>query len=160
MNHQRPDFCAVAGAAMFAAQLSGCGDAGPPADGGSEPDDLAGAPGDLASACSGSLVDAGPAAAVPLDGVVQSDCGHLFVCRDGQGLYAVTSICPHQGCDVEFDTSGFTCPCHLSAFDYNGALLMGPATRPLAHLLLTVDAGGIVTVDTSKKASAATRTQG
>ena len=95
-----------------------------------------------------------------LNGVVQPDCGHLFVCRDSGGLYAVTSICPHERCDVEFVTPEFSCPCHLSAFDYNGALLMGPATRPLVHLSLTVDAGGSVIVDTSSKVSAATRTQG
>jgi Rieske Fe-S protein len=52
----------------------------------------------------------------------------------GPQFFAVTSRCTHQGCTVgTFSaTSGFMqCPCHGSRFRADGAVVRGPATRPL-----------------------------
>lgn len=51
--------------------------------------------------------------------------------RDDQGkLHAVSSVCTHMGCDVEWNGEEKTwdCPCHGSRF---GDVLHGPASRPL-----------------------------
>jgi glycine/D-amino acid oxidase-like deaminating enzyme/nitrite reductase/ring-hydroxylating ferredoxin subunit len=63
----------------------------------------------------------------------------LAVYRDPQGsLHAVSSVCTHLGCLVKFNNAEKTwdCPCHGSRFGVDGAVLDGPATRPLAKKLL------------------------
>jgi glycine/D-amino acid oxidase-like deaminating enzyme/nitrite reductase/ring-hydroxylating ferredoxin subunit len=75
----------------------------------------------------------------------------LAVYRDPKGaLHAVSSVCTHLGCLVKFNNAEKTwdCPCHGSRFGVDGAVLDGPATRPLAkkslearHASGTIDAG-------------------
>ena len=58
----------------------------------------------------------------------------VAVFRDGEGaLHAVSAICTHRGCVVEFNGADCTwdCPCHGSRFDTDGHVLHGPATRDL-----------------------------
>jgi hypothetical protein len=45
----------------------------------------------------------------------------------------------------------------LSRFDGNGAVIVGPAVRPLAHWALTI-CNGQVSVDPSQRVPASTRT--
>jgi cytochrome b6-f complex iron-sulfur subunit len=49
-------------------------------------------------------------------------------------LVAVNPKCTHNGCDVKWSAGEkkYECPCHGASFDANGAVLKGPATRPLA----------------------------
>jgi glycine/D-amino acid oxidase-like deaminating enzyme/nitrite reductase/ring-hydroxylating ferredoxin subunit len=59
----------------------------------------------------------------------------LAVYRDPTGvLHGVSSVCTHLGCLVKWNPTEATwdCPCHGSRFDVDGAVLDGPATRPLA----------------------------
>jgi Rieske Fe-S protein len=80
----------------------------------------------------------------------------LAVYRDAQGsLHAVSSVCTHLGCLVKFNNAEKTwdCPCHGSRFGVDGAVLDGPATRPLAKkLLATRHASG--TIDARRGAEA------
>ena len=48
-------------------------------------------------------------------------------------LIAVNPKCTHQGCDVKWAAGEkkYACPCHGSNFDVDGAVLNGPATKPL-----------------------------
>jgi cytochrome b6-f complex iron-sulfur subunit len=48
-------------------------------------------------------------------------------------LIAVNPKCTHQGCDVKWEAGEkkYACPCHGSNFDADGAVLNGPATKPL-----------------------------
>src|SRR5438045_605637 len=48
----------------------------------------------------------------------------------------VSAVCPHEGCEVEWDGGQrkFLCPCHDSVFDADGARLSGPAQSDLARL--------------------------
>lgn len=58
----------------------------------------------------------------------------LAVYRDGEGhLTALSPVCPHLGCHVRWNVAETTwdCPCHGSRFAPTGAVLNGPATRPL-----------------------------
>ncbi len=86
----------------------------------------------------------------------------VIIGRDGGGFYAMTSTCTHAGCDMAADGSvgaeGVFCGCHGSRFDANGAVLRGPASAPLAHFKVSIDASGSVTIDGNTKVSASTRT--
>ncbi|MBA3328777.1 MAG: FAD-dependent oxidoreductase [Solirubrobacterales bacterium] len=67
-------------------------------------------------------------------GVVRDGLGKKGVYRDEAGaLHAVSLRCTHLGCLVRFNAAERTwdCPCHGSRFDTDGAVLEGPATRPL-----------------------------
>lgn len=56
------------------------------------------------------------------------------IVRSGDSVEALDLTCPHLGCTVAATPRGFTCPCHGSRFGSDGALLEGPATRPLRRL--------------------------
>ncbi|HEV3469001.1 MAG TPA: Rieske 2Fe-2S domain-containing protein [Pyrinomonadaceae bacterium] len=54
----------------------------------------------------------------------------------GAGPRVVSAVCPHEGCEVEWDAgaSAFLCPCHDSRFGPDGERTAGPAERGLARL--------------------------
>lgn len=51
-------------------------------------------------------------------------------------LVAFTSICPHLGCAIGYQsqTEEFVCPCHAGVFDLAGQVLKGPPPRPMDRL--------------------------
>lgn len=61
----------------------------------------------------------------------------------GSGLTVYSPICTHLGCHYNWDVakSRFVCPCHGSFFALNGAVLAGPAPRPLDTLPAKVENG-------------------
>jgi Rieske Fe-S protein len=78
-------------------------------------------------------------------GVVVAD-DTIVVTRDsGQTVHAFSAICTHQGCPVSSVTDGaIVCPCHGSRFDATtGAVVTGPATRPLPPVAVVVRDGAI-----------------
>lgn len=57
----------------------------------------------------------------------------------------LSTVCTHAGCAVSSVADGkITCPCHGSVFGLDGAVLKGPATKPLAPVAVTVRGGDIV----------------
>ncbi len=67
-----------------------------------------------------------------------------WVVHLSDGRYAAFSaICTHEGCAVNYSSSGqvFKCPCHGAQFDAanDGAVLRRPARGPLAKLNISVD---------------------
>jgi len=66
--------------------------------------------------------------------VVRVNGERCAVHRDPDGnLQAVSATCTHLGCVVHFNDAepGWECPCHGSRFGTDGAVLHGPANRPL-----------------------------
>ena len=131
-------------------------------------EDLTQDPGDL----SGPKPDMASADACPANGVVKTNMNgaafkintatsivvaSAFVCRDAGGLFALTSICPHQQClvnPVNGGAGGFLCPCHFSKFSATGALVQGPAARALDHMALCLDGTGNVALNTLQNVAA------
>jgi nitrite reductase/ring-hydroxylating ferredoxin subunit len=77
-------------------------------------------------------------------------CGHGAILReglapvavyrdDGGALHAVSGVCTHLGCVVQWNAGekSWDCPCHGSRFDVDGAILNGPARKPLASAEIT-----------------------
>lgn len=66
--------------------------------------------------------------------------GLLFRAQGGEAG-AVSAVCTHQGCVVQWTDGNpqapFACPCHQSKFDLNGRVLGGPAKAPLTHFQAT-----------------------
>jgi cytochrome b6-f complex iron-sulfur subunit len=72
-----------------------------------------------------------------------------FVVRQEGGFLAISSVCTHLHCIVNWNgiTKRFECPCHGAKFNETGEVLEGPPPRPLDLHKLEVAAGNVV-VDT------------
>ncbi|MGD1897646.1 MAG: ubiquinol-cytochrome c reductase iron-sulfur subunit [Phormidesmis sp.] len=60
--------------------------------------------------------------------------GAVIVIRDPanpDGIIALDSMCPHQGCHVDWTDTEFACPCHGSKFSTDGEVTDGPANEAL-----------------------------
>jgi glycine/D-amino acid oxidase-like deaminating enzyme/nitrite reductase/ring-hydroxylating ferredoxin subunit len=67
--------------------------------------------------------------------VMEQEDGDTAVYADEHGqLHAVSAICTHQGCTVEFNPVEATwdCPCHGSRYATDGSVIQGPAAENLA----------------------------
>ena len=53
---------------------------------------------------------------------------------------AYSMFCTHAGCETFINGQQFDCPCHGSVFSSTGAVVQGPASRPLAVLPTSYDA--------------------
>jgi Rieske Fe-S protein len=55
--------------------------------------------------------------------------------RDDGTLVAVSPVCTHLGCQVNWNTAerSWDCPCHGSRFSPEGDVLQGPAVHRLEH---------------------------
>jgi Rieske Fe-S protein len=76
--------------------------------------------------------------------------------RDGQGIAAISALCPHRGCAVRIVRSRLVCPCHGSRFTRSGKLLRGPARRGLAWFRVTFQGDGRLTVHPGQPVPAGT----
>jgi Rieske Fe-S protein len=78
----------------------------------------------------GSEIDLAPGQGT----VVDSGLGKTAIYRDPEGeLHELSARCTHLACIVRWNEADLTwdCPCHGSRFDATGAVLKGPASRPL-----------------------------
>ena len=58
---------------------------------------------------------------------------NIIVINIGGSFVALSSICTHQCCTVEYNgsSSNIQCPCHGSVFSTSGSVLNGPASTAL-----------------------------
>jgi nitrite reductase/ring-hydroxylating ferredoxin subunit len=79
--------------------------------------------------------------------IVQEKVGSAWILREGAELKAWSTVCPHLGCAVDYDSevTKFKCPCHHSTFAIDGKVEGGPAPRPMDSLELKEE-NGVVSV--------------
>ena len=61
-------------------------------------------------------------------------------------VVAVLASCTHNGCQPEPLGDRLTCPCHGSEFSFTGAVLNGPAERPLTRFEVLEDGDRLIVV--------------
>jgi Rieske Fe-S protein len=136
---------ATAGAG--ATVLAACGASGGPADlGQGTNDQSADAGGAAPSPASGvqlvklSQVPVGGSVAAKLDGAP------VVVSQQTAGaVSAFSAICTHMGCTVNTGGPQLHCPCHGSVYNaFTGAVLQGPAPKPLRPVAVKVTADAVV----------------
>jgi len=71
----------------------------------------------------------------------------VLVRKRGGDLIALSAVCTHLGCIVQWekDQQDFLCPCHGGHYTPEGAVTSGPPPKPLTKLPFTV-ANGIITI--------------
>ncbi len=82
-----------------------------------------------------------PVSEVPPKGGLILPADKVVLVREHNGvLRAFSAVCTHQGCTVNSIADGIiTCPCHGSQYSaVNGAVVRGPAPRPLPTLAIVV----------------------
>jgi Rieske Fe-S protein len=85
---------------------------------------------------------------VPASGGLILTAPPIVLTRGSNGtVHAFSAVCTHQGCTVTSVHNGVIgCPCHGSRFDaQTGAVLAGPAPRPLPRIAVVVRDGEIYT---------------
>jgi Rieske Fe-S protein len=106
-------------------------------------------------------VAAGPPSGVASNSLRPVSGAAVAIGRDSGGIYALSLICTHQGCDISVrgsvTASEIDCFCHGSRFDGNGAVRQGPALSPLPHFRVELDAAGILQIHTDQAVPASTR---
>lgn len=66
----------------------------------------------------------------------------VAIARTGESTYIAFSLsCPHQGVKVARVEDGWECPAHLSQFEADGDLVLGPATTRLRRVPIKVSRG-------------------
>jgi cytochrome b6-f complex iron-sulfur subunit len=65
----------------------------------------------------------------------------IVINHQGKGYIALSKVCTHLGCLVEFDMARnlLICPCHAGTYDLEGNVLSGPPPRPLLKIPLKVE---------------------
>ncbi len=99
----------------------------------------------------------GPPDAYRIGSVVK--LGRIVLLRDATGFWAVNAVCPHLGCQPDFDENRrlFVCPCHGSQFDPEGRFLEGPAKRGMSLAALRLDSLGALVAYPQEKVKAGDR---
>jgi cytochrome b6-f complex iron-sulfur subunit len=71
----------------------------------------------------------------------------VLVRKPGGELVALSAVCTHLGCIIQWEKEkqDFLCPCHAGRYTADGAVISGPPPKPLAKLPLVV-ANGSITV--------------
>lgn len=147
----RRGLLAGAGLAGIGGVVAGCSTAAVPFDGtvdGAVPPDekvptpAAEANGQTAAVQVASTTD------IPVGGGLVVGRVSLVVTQPVAGEFkAFSSVCPHVGCLLNKVANGTVdCPCHGSTFRISdGAVVTGPATRPLTPVAIKVG-GGMITL--------------
>jgi cytochrome b6-f complex iron-sulfur subunit len=70
----------------------------------------------------------------------------IVIDRPGKGYIALSRVCTHLGCLVNYDEEGkrLLCPCHAGIYDLKGRVLSGPPPRPLKQFPLRVEGNKII----------------
>ncbi|NIT36014.1 MAG: Rieske 2Fe-2S domain-containing protein [candidate division Zixibacteria bacterium] len=65
------------------------------------------------------------------------------------GFVALSAVCTHLGCIVEYDPEKkIWCPCHAGFFDLRGNVISGPPPRPLPSYPVAVVGGKVLVGET------------
>ncbi len=89
------------------------------------------------------------------EGVDYIDDKRIFIIRQGNLFKAVSAVCTHLGCSLQWaaERNRFECPCHGSLFNARGQVTAGPAQNALPWYEVNLTSDGRLLVDESRLVS-------
>ncbi len=96
----------------------------------------------------------GPLEQFPVGSVTHVRQGRFLLVRQPTGVLALSDECTHQKCTVDYlpERHVIFCPCHGAQFSVTGAVLAGPAPRPLERFATALQDGRVI-VDTAHRST-------
>jgi len=78
--------------------------------------------------------------------IVFNNTPGVLINRPDKGFIALSRVCTHLGCLVDYqkDKKRFLCPCHAGTYDLSGSVLAGPPPKPLQQFPLKVEGDSII----------------
>ena len=75
----------------------------------------------------------------------------IYIIHSQEGFFSLTAVCTHLGCLTTWqpEINMITCPCHGSKFNTDGAVVEGPAPKPLPWKRIWLNDDGDLLVDRS-----------
>ncbi len=73
------------------------------------------------------------------------ELGSVWLVRHGDGVLALSAVCPHLGCSVNaLPDASFGCPCHTSTFASDGEKTGGPSPRGMDPMATKIEEGYVL----------------
>lgn len=107
--------------------------------------------------CAAAGIDVGPPSSFAMGTVKYVSAAGCLIGRDANGLYAMYALCTHTIGNLNIGATQITCTVHGATFTLTGDVTKGPATQPLPHFDMCLNAKGNVAVDVKTIVSSATR---
>jgi cytochrome b6-f complex iron-sulfur subunit len=78
--------------------------------------------------------------------IVFNNTPGVVINRPDKGYIALSRVCTHLGCLVDYqkDKKRLLCPCHAGVYDLAGNVVSGPPPRPLPKFPLKVEGDSII----------------
>lgn len=78
--------------------------------------------------------------------IVFNNTPGVLINRPDKGFIALSRVCTHLGCLVDYqkDKKRFLCPCHAGTYDLSGNVISGPPPKPLPQFPLKVVGDSII----------------
>ena len=78
--------------------------------------------------------------------IVFNNTPGVVINRPDKGFVALSRVCTHLGCLVDYqkDKKRLLCPCHAGIYDLSGNVTSGPPPKPLQQFPLKVEGDSII----------------
>lgn len=78
--------------------------------------------------------------------IVFNNTPGVIINRPDKGFIALSRVCTHLGCLVDYqkDKKRFLCPCHAGTYDLSGNVISGPPPKPLPQFPVKVQGDSII----------------
>ncbi|HSB34942.1 MAG TPA: Rieske (2Fe-2S) protein, partial [Nitrospirota bacterium] len=78
--------------------------------------------------------------------IVFNNTPGVVINRPDKGYIALSRVCTHLGCLVEYqkEKNRLLCPCHAGTYDLAGGVTSGPPPKPLQQFPLKVEGDSII----------------
>jgi len=78
--------------------------------------------------------------------IVFNNTPAIVINRPGKGFIALSKVCTHLGCLVEYEKGKkrLFCPCHAGIYDLEGNVVSGPPPKPLPKFPISVEGEKII----------------
>jgi cytochrome b6-f complex iron-sulfur subunit len=78
--------------------------------------------------------------------IVFNNTPGVIINRPDTGYVALSRVCTHLGCLVDYqkDKKRLLCPCHAGTYDLSGNVISGPPPKPLQQFPIRIEGDSVI----------------